>query len=290
MPECCRSFDDGVPFVVQFESIFSVKIISIQLYVNVIVNEVSNKVNKWFHSNSLKLNYDKTYFLQFQTKANKENNTQISNGNKTIATAKNIKFLGLTINTTLNWKHHIIELIPRLNKACYAVRSFKPFMSLKVLRSTYFSYAHSIMSYGLIFWGNSTDSDDIFKIQKRIIRIIMNSNKNTSCRELFKKLYILPLQSQYIYSILLFITKNKDQFSPNSHVHTINTRHSNNLYVPVANLTLYQKGVYYSGIKIFNHLPTTIKNLSDDKNKFQIALRKFLVNNSFYSQEEYFNT
>jgi hypothetical protein len=123
------------------------------------------------------------------------------------------------------------ELIPRLNKACYAIRSIKPFMSLKVLRSTYFAYAHSIMSYGLIFWGNSTDSDDIFKIQKRIIRIIMNSKKNASRRELFKKLNILPLQSQYIYSILLFITKNKDQFSPNSHVHTINTRHNNNLYI-----------------------------------------------------------
>ena len=108
----------------------------------------------------------------------------------------------------------------------------------KVLRSTYFSYAHSIMSYGLIFWGNSTDSDDIFKIQKRIIRIITNSNKNASCRELFKKLNILPLQSQYIYSTLLFITKNKDQFFPNSHIHTINTRHNNNLFVPAANLTL----------------------------------------------------
>jgi len=84
--------------------------------------------------------------------------------------------LGLTIDTTLNWKHHIIELIPRLNKACYAIRTIKPFMSQKVLRSTYFLYAHSTMSNGLIFWGNSTDSDDIFKIPKRIIRIITNSN------------------------------------------------------------------------------------------------------------------
>jgi hypothetical protein len=52
------------------------------------VNEVFNKVNKWFHSNLLMLNYDKTYFLQFQTKANKENNTQILYSNTTIATAK----------------------------------------------------------------------------------------------------------------------------------------------------------------------------------------------------------
>ena len=100
----------------------------------------------------------KHFFFQFETKANKENNTQILYSNKTIATAKSIKFFGLTLDTYINWKHHISELIPRLNKACYAIRSIKPFMWLNVLRSTYFSYAHSIMSYGLIFWGNSTDS------------------------------------------------------------------------------------------------------------------------------------
>ena len=61
----------------------------------------------------------------------------------------------------------------------------------------------------------------------------------------------------FILSYLLL--KIKNNFSPNSHVHTFNTRHNNNLFVPAANLTLYQKGVYYSGIKIFNRLPTTIK-------------------------------
>ena len=54
--------------------------------------------------------------------------------------------------------------------------------------------------------------------------------------------------------------------------------------------TFLYTDVYYSGIKIFNHLQTTIKNLLNDKNKFQIALRKFLLHNSFYSLEEYFNT
>jgi hypothetical protein len=29
----------------------------------------------------------------------------------------------------------------------------------------------------------------------------------------------------------------------------------------------------YSGIKIYNHLPTAIKDLSDDKNKFKLALK-----------------
>jgi hypothetical protein len=162
------------------------------------------------------LNYDKTYFLQFLTKTDYEINLQVSSVNRKIATAQSLKFMGLTINTTLTWKHHIGELISRLNKAFCAIRSIKLFMSLDILRSTYFSYAHSVISYRIIFWGNSSHSKEIFKIQKRIIRTIMNLSKNASCWKLFKEVNILPVQSQYIFSILLFVTKNKDQFLSNS--------------------------------------------------------------------------
>jgi len=78
-------------------------------------------------------------------------------------------------------------------------------MTLDVLRSTYFLYVHSIISYGIIFLGNSSHSEEIFKIQKIIIRIIMNSSKNASCRQLFKELNILPIQSQYMFSIVLLL-------------------------------------------------------------------------------------
>jgi hypothetical protein len=163
------------------------------------IHEIFNEINKCFHSNLLMLNYDKIYFLQFLTKTDNEINMQVTVGNRKIANAQSLKFGGLIIGTTFTWKHHIGELTSGLNKACYAIRSIKPFMSLDVLRSTYFSYVHSIISYGIIFWGNSSYSEDTLKIQKRIIRIIMNSSRNESCQQLFKDLNILPIHSQYIY-------------------------------------------------------------------------------------------
>jgi hypothetical protein len=53
---------------------------------------------------------------------------------------------------------------------------------------------------------------------------------------------------------------------------------------PIANLTKYQKGVYYQGIKICNHLP-----IAGNKNRFKPALKKSLLDNSFYSLKEYFD-
>jgi hypothetical protein len=91
----------------------------------------------------------------------------------------------------------------------------KPLKSLESLKMVYFTHFHSIMSYGLIFWGNSSHSSNTFKIQKTIIRIIIGCWRRDSCRDLFKKLKILPLQSQYILSILLFVVNNKNKFKNN---------------------------------------------------------------------------
>jgi len=66
-----------------------------------------------------------------------------------------------------------------------------------------------------------------------------------------------------------------------------NTR--SHLHPPTANLTKFQKGVYYSAIKIFNNLPHEIKDLANDILPFQNALKTFLLANSFYNSKEYFN-
>jgi hypothetical protein len=85
-----------------------------------------------------------------------------------------------------------------------------------------------------------------------------------------------PSNSIPKYIINTFVTKNKDQFLSNSQVHKINTRQTSDLYVPTANFAIYQKGAYYSGIKIYNHLPTAIKDLSGD-NKFKLVLKRSLI-------------
>jgi hypothetical protein len=102
-------------------------------------------------------------------------------------------------------------------------------------------------------------------MQKKIVRI-MTGIRN---REYFKRLKILPLQSQYLLSLLLFVAKNPDYFRLNSEIHGFNTKNKGNLHLPPTNLTIFQKGPYYSGIKAFNNLPIYIKNLLQNKKQFK---------------------
>jgi hypothetical protein len=66
------------------------------------------------------------------------------------------------------------------------------------------------------------------------------------------------------------------------------SRHGSDLHYPAYNLTKAQKGVSYSGIKVYNNLPHNIKSLSNNPNKFKPALRSFPFVGYFYSLDEYF--
>ena len=242
----------------------------------------------WFRGNLLTLNYDKMHFLQFLTKKQNEIKLQITDSNTIITSVNSTKFLGLVIDSALSWRDQIIEVTSKLNKACYAIRILKPLISQNMLRMIYFSYVHSVMSYGIIFWGNSHHSINMFKSQKRIKQIMTDTAKHDTCRPLFKKLQILPFPAQYIFSLFTFVVNNRHSCLSNSAVHDIHTRHNNDLHLPSVGLSLVQKGVLYSGCKIYNHLPSNIKYLSNNVTLFKFTLKKFLIQYLFYSLDEYY--
>jgi len=142
------------------------------------------------------------------TKNTPTRNISISYNNTPILNTINTKFLGLIITDSLSWKDHTAQLIPKLSKACYVLRRIRPFMSLEALKSVYYSYFHSLLSYGIMFWGNSSYILHNFRLQKKALRIIMGLRTRDSCRKPFKLLRILPLQSQYILSLLMFVVEN----------------------------------------------------------------------------------
>lgn len=76
----------------------------------------------------------------------------------------------------------------------------------------------------------------------------------------------------------------------NSEIQSINTRYNSNFHRPHINLTTYKNGTYYTDIKVFNYLPTYIKDLSHNVNQFKLTLNDFLHLHSFYNLEEYFNS
>jgi len=99
----------------------------------------------------------------------------------------------------------------------------------------------SVWIYKVSKFINSHLSANIFKIQEKTIKLITNNGMRYSCRQLFKKLQILPLPTQYTFSLLVFVNKNRELFLSNSAVHDMNTRFKHDLHLTSTNFTLAQK-------------------------------------------------
>ena len=156
------------------------------------------------------------------------------------------------------------------------------------LKTIYYAYIHSILSYGIILGGNSTNVNKLFILQKKTVRILSNMGARESCEEAFKNLEIMTLHSQYIFSLIIFTVDNKHLFTPNNEIHRYSTRNNSNLHLPTINLSKFYKGPYISGTKAFNHLPRYLKLLVSDVKCFKISLKRFLYHHSFYSVKEYY--
>jgi len=152
------------------------------------LNTTFRQISEWFQPNSLSLNISKTHFIQFSSKSLNDSDINITYENNYISKVNDLNFLRLNINNTLSWKTHIDKILPKLSSACFAMQAVKLFMSPQKLKAIYYSYFHSIISYSVIFRGHTAPSTRVFRLQKRIIRIMMGSKSKDSCRKLFTSL------------------------------------------------------------------------------------------------------
>jgi len=73
------------------------------------------------------------------------------------------------------------------------------------------------------------------------------------------------------------VIKKKDLYKSNFEIHNINTSHGTDVHPPTSNLTTFQKGAFYFGIKVFNLLALEIKH-----RRCRTVSKRFLLMLMFY--------
>lgn len=225
----------------------------------------------WLEKNQLILNEKKTQKKVF-TLSNKQGKQEC------------VKFLGLYLDTKLNWKGHIEKLSKQLSKVLYLMRRLRKEVNSELMKTTYYGLFHSRMAYGIEIWGSTSDALIVFRLQKKAIRIIMEKNRYDSCKEMFKSLNIMTLTSLFIYKNALKqkVTQHQDV---RSNQYSYNIRSKSNLNLPFTRLIKSEMAPSCMSRKIYNKIPEKIRVLSD--RKFKKVLNKFLIINSFYSLNEF---
>ena len=74
--------------------------------------------------------------------------------------------------------------------------------------------------------------------------------------------------SLHVLEVLRYTKKYRGSIRENSVIHENNTRRKNDLHIQLCRTSSFQKSVINTGIKLFNHLSTELKQL-DDFNQFR---------------------
>ena len=104
-----------------------------------------------FSFNGLTSNVNKTSIIKFSSNHFQNQSHQCASVSYSIKEVANINFLLLELDNHINWKNHVIKILPKLSRACYAVRAMYSISCLNTLKKIYFAYFHSIINYGKIF-------------------------------------------------------------------------------------------------------------------------------------------
>lgn len=192
---------------------------------------------------------------------------------------------------------HYVQLRPlftvtrlKLNKAFFALLKLRPTVLATVpiptLLTAYYALVYPHLSYNTMLWGQSSNINRLLIAQKRILHLIFGLTLRESCREIFKSRKILTLPSIYILKCSLYVFKNINQFQSISQAHDYNTRSRHTLAFPIHKSTFFEKSPFYAGIRIYNKLPTEIKD-SNSARQFRRRLIEYLTEKAYYSVREF---
>lgn len=250
------------------------------------VNETCQLIANWLLSQHLSLNTNKTQILKFCPVQATPININVNINNNIIEPSQTCSLLGIELDININWKEHVSKIVAKISSFSYVLGTLRKILNTESVIAAYYGYVYSIIKYGIIFWGNSVNAKDVFIIQKRCIRKITNSDRLDSCRPMFKNLKILTVTDIYIMELCMLVRSSTDKFPLKNSTHKYATRLTENLLIPQANKTIFQKGPYYMAIKVYNNLPHNIKQIQDT-HKFKSSLNTFLVNKCHYTLSEY---
>lgn len=243
----------------------------------------------WCNKNGLILNTAKTNTMQFASQGrNVDRSALIKINGLSLVQVDKVKFLGIYFDTNLSWNKHIQIVSSKLSSMCFAIRQLNRNVSNFVLRSFYFAHVQSRLNYGILCWGNSPRSIDLFKLQKRIVRVIAMAPYNSPCKGYFRSQNILTLPSLYIYACILHVRSNMEEYQKCSDINFYNTRQVNDIYIPPSRLTKTLKGPRIMSAKLYNQLPNRIKQIINI-HTFKREVKQMLLELALYTVDEFMN-
>ena len=240
------------------------------------INAELNNIHIWLCANKLSLNVEKSNFVIFHAPQKKleGQNFMLAINNKQLKREFCIRYLGILIDSHLNWKHHVECIVKKIRRSIGILSKLRYYVGLDILLSLYYALIYPFLTYGIIIWGNTykTTLQPIYILQKRAMRLITFSRFDEHSSPLFKSLEIIKFLDLVTFHLAIFMYKYHNQLLPSvfnsfftkiSQIHTYNTctrlGAKQSYYLPKARTNYGIFSIRFQGPSVWNSIDEDIK-------------------------------
>lgn len=225
-------------------------------------------INQWCNIHLLKINLEKTNFIIFNNYKNIPNINDFPGivfNNTLIKRVEKMKYLGLWVDSKLNWTEHLKNITTKLVPLNFAIYRNRRHIPKKQLWMLYDAYFMSHINYLNPIWNRCphTKLEEIQRLQNKIIKNILCLPLRTPTTTLYSTR--LNIKKTCILQTLITVYKIKNNLIRNnipltlSQNPTYSLRNDRNIRSIFFRTTRSAHSIKNYGVRIYNKLPENVK-------------------------------
>ena len=254
-----------------------------------------SNLHNWCAANKLIINPSKSSCLIIPPNSKSlalDSKLTLSLNNTRIEIVDECKYLGVTLDTKLNFHPHIKSIEHKLSRATGIISKLRSTLPKKALTHLYYAFVHPQLLYGLPVWGSTykTYLSKLCVLQNKAIKSICGAKYFDKSSIYYSQLNILKLPDLFKFETAKLVHQYfsnhlpsplSNLFIKNSQISSRTTRSScrekMTLYTPLYSSSKLQRCIKYQGVKIWNSIPQNYKHLNFYA--FKKKFKKFLSEN-----------
>ena len=255
-----RLFADDTSLLIKNKSLKQ-----LQKHLNLDLRNLCN----WQKANKISLNARKTELLIFRHPNKHINyNFKIKIDGKRLIPSKFVKYLGILIDSHLNWEYQTDLLASKLSRAIGILSKIRHYVCKDTLRNIYFGIFSSILTYWCNIWGQVQNKHikRLIQFQNKAIRVINFASYHSPVDPLYKNSKILKICDVIKLQNFVYIHDSINGNLPSSliniveptkQLHRYNTRGASHhqISIPKANTLVYGiRSIKYQFIQFWNFI------------------------------------
>ena len=236
---------------------------------NILVDQMNGDLEKfriWTLINRISVNLDKTFYICVSNRMKYVvPDEQIMFGGLPVKQEGAGKYLGMYVDSKLNFSHHISYVCSKLSRSIGILHRLRRLVPQRVSVNLYYCLIYPYLIYCNMIWGGAAGVylNKLVVLQKRALRIISGVGFVDHTDPLFLSLKILKLRDIHQFILCQFMFKIMKSDGIETVYHGYKTRQDSDIRPSFCRLVSSQRCSSFSAPKAWNNIPLPIRFVSD---------------------------